>query len=380
MTPAGPHMAPTFCYGRRITRRGVRAGRTCATPTASVRPATEALQHPRDERWRHIRAWILALLTLPLLMAGPAQAHRFAPSLLRLFEISANEYNVVWKTPSQSTSAVPMQPVFPDHCAALGGASGEMEGTGLVRQWRMQCSGGLVGHSIRVNGLAENQSSVLFSLENLDGGFYQTLFNNEHSEWTIPTEPDAVTVIKEYSELGIRHIWGGVDHLLFVFGLLLLVGGGKRLLWTITSFTLGHSITLSLVTLGYFDYPVALVEFAIALSIFVLAVELARPGKGGLFRKYPWWLAGGFGLLHGMGFAGALAEVGLPQAELPLALLFFNIGIELGQLAFIFALWGVWLPLRRMLGDWQSRLLPAPVYVLGSLSAMWCIERGLEVL
>ena len=137
---------------------------------------------------------------------------------------------------------------------------------------------------------------------------------------------------------------------------------------------------MSLVTLGYFDYPVALVEFAIALSIFVLAVELARPGKGGLFRKYPWWLAGGFGLLHGMGFAGALAEVGLPQAELPLALLFFNIGIELGQLAFIFVLWGVWLPLRRMLRDWQSRLLPAPVYVLGSLSAMWCIERGLEVL
>ena len=291
------------------------------------------------------------MLTLPLLMAGQAQAHRFAPSLLQLFEIAANEYNVVWKTPAQSTSAVPMQPVFPDHCAALGGASGEMEGTGLVRQWRMQCSGGLVGHSIRVSGLAENQSSVLFSLENLDGGFYQTLFNNEHSEWTIPAEPDAITVIREYSELGIRHIWGGVDHLLFVFGLLLLVGGGKRLLWTITSFTLGHSITLSLVTLGYFDYPVALVEFAIALSIFVLAVELARPGKGGLFSKYPWWLAGGFGLLHGMGFAGALAEVGLPQAELPLALLFFNIGIELGQLAFIFVLWGVWLPLRRMLRD-----------------------------
>ena len=187
-------------------------------------------------------------------------------------------------------------------------------------------------------------------------------------------------MVREYTWLGMEHIWGGIDHLLFVFGLLLLVGGGKRLVWTITAFTLGHSVTLSLVTLGYFDYPVALVEFAIALSIFVLALELARREGAGMFRRYPWWLAGGFGLLHGMGFAGALAEVGLPQTELPLALLFFNIGIELGQLAFIFALLGLWLLVRRFVARWEPQLLPVPVYVLGSLSAMWCIERGLEVL
>ena len=133
-------------------------------------------------------------------------------------------------------------------------------------------------------------------------------------------------VAGDYSLLGMEHIWGGMDHLLFVFGLLLLVGGGARLLWTITAFTIGHSITLSLVTLGFFDYPVALVEFAIALSIFVLAVELTRISRHDMLWRNPWWLAGGFGLLHGMGFAGALAETGLPQDNVPLALLFFNVG------------------------------------------------------
>jgi hypothetical protein len=186
--------------------------------------------------------------------------------------------------------------------------------------------------------------------------------------------------MNDYSLLGMEHIWGGIDHLLFVFGLLLLVGGGSRLLWTITAFTVGHSITLSLVTLGFFDYPVALVEFAIALSIFVLAVELTRISKHDLLWRNPWWLAGGFGLLHGMGFAGALAETGLPQDNLPLALLFFNVGIEIGQIAFILVVLAVWWVIRRPLTPWKDRLLPVPVYILGALSAMWCIERGLEVL
>ena len=133
-------------------------------------------------------------------------------------------------------------------------------------------------------------------------------------------------------------------------------------------------------TLGFFDYPVALVEFTIALSIFVLAVELTRREKHDALWRNPWWLAGGFGLLHGMGFAGALAETGLPQDNVPLALLFFNIGIEIGQIAFIFAIIGLWWLVRKPLTPYQDRLLPIPVYVLGALSAMWCIERGLEVI
>ena len=234
-----------------------------------------------------------------------------------------------------------------------------------------------------MSGLPENSASVLLSIETHAGYFYQALLSGEQTHFTVPTEPTVLEVMREYSWLGAEHIWGGIDHLLFVFGLLLLVGWNRKLLWTVTAFTVGHSMTLSLVTLGYFDYPVALVEFAIALSILVLALELARREGEGLFRRYPWWLAGGFGLLHGMGFAGALAEVGLPQAELPLALLFFNIGIELGQLAFIGLAAAVGAVLSRLHGLMAldsplARTLP--VYVLGSLSAMWCIERGLEVL
>jgi hydrogenase/urease accessory protein HupE len=204
--------------------------------------------------------------------------------------------------------------------------------------------------------------------------------NAESPGFVVPEEPGQGQVMSKYSVLGMEHIWSGIDHLMFVFGLLLLVGGGSRLLWTITAFTAGHSITLSMVTLGLFDYPVALVEFTIALSIFVLALELARHDKGGLFKRYPWWLAGGFGLLHGMGFAGALADAGLPQDSVPLALLFFNVGIEIGQIAFIAVILGIWWLLKRPLAPWQERLLPVPVYVLGGLSAMWCIERGLEAL
>ena len=315
-----------------------------------------------------------------LVLAGNAHAHRFAPSLLKFFEVSADTYKVVWKTPAQKTSNVPMLPVFPDNCTVQSGDAGTLEGTGVVSSLELRCVGGLIGQEVGVSGLLENQASVLFSLETRDGYYYQTLLSEEQTSFIVPTEPTALQVMQEYTWLGAEHIWGGIDHLLFVFGLLLLVGWGKRLIWTVTAFTLGHSVTLSLVTLGFFDYPVALVEFAIALSIFVLAVDLARPDEGGLFRRYPWWLAGGFGLLHGMGFAGALAEVGLPQSEVPLALLFFNIGIELGQLAFIFAIVAIWYALRPILARHEQRLLPVPVYVLGALSAMWCIERGLEVL
>ncbi len=228
-----------------------------------------------------------------------------------------------------------------------------------------------------------------------DGRSYQSIVNTEKPDFLVPAQPSQSKVMTEYSVLGAEHIWGGIDHLMFVFGLLLLVGGGSRLLWTITAFTVGHSITLALVTLGFLTYPVSLIEFAIALSIFVLALELSKKEQAdthlrlSLFKRHPWWLAGGFGLLHGMGFAGALAEIGLPQSNVPLALLFFNIGIEVGQIAFVFLVIGAWWLFKTVLGSIsfadrmainQKQLLPIPVYLLGGASAMWCIERGLEVL
>ena len=321
---------------------------------------------------------------LALVLAQSAQAHRFAPSLLKVTEIADQQYSVVWKTPAQGTSATPLRPLWPQSCEITNSSPPQMEGTGKVNSWQMRCAqlgdDGLVGETLGIEALGANQASAMVMVSLLDGRSYQQVLNAEQPEFVIPAESSAGEVMADYSVLGMEHIWSGLDYLLFVFGLLLLVGGGKRLLWTITAFTLGHSITLSLVTLGYFDYPVALVEFVIALSIFVLAVELTRASKHDVLWRNPWWLAGGFGLLHGMGFAGALAETGLPQDNLPLALLFFNVGIEMGQIAFILAVLGLWLLIRKPLAPWQDRLLPIPVYVLGALSAMWCIERGLEAL
>ncbi len=328
-----------------------------------------------------IRKFLLLLVVLSL--APVAQAHRFAPSLLKVTETGQNQFNMVWKTPAQATSNIPLRPTWPDTCAVSNISQPQLEGTGKVSSWQLDCEfgpAGLIGQQLGVSGLGANQASAMLMVSLRDGRNYQEVLNSEQSLFVVPEEPGAGEVMTDYSVLGMEHIWGGIDHLLFVFGLLLLVGGGTRLLWTITAFTLGHSVTLSLVTLGYFDYPVALVEFTIALSIFMLAVELTRKGRSDFLWRQPWWLAGGFGLLHGMGFAGALAETGLPQDNVPLALLFFNIGIEIGQIVFILVIMGLWLLVRKPLSPWRDRLWPIPVYILGSLSAMWCIERGLEVL
>lgn len=323
-------------------------------------------------------------LVLALLVSGMAHAHRFAPSLLKVDEIAEARFNVVWKTPAQATSNIPLRPIWPASCEVTQASPPQMEGTGKVSSFQLQCAGlgkdGLVGKSLGIEGLGANQSSAMVMVNLLDGRSYQEVLNAEQPAFVVPQEPGSGEVMRDYSVLGMEHIWGGIDHLLFVFGLLLLVGGGTRLLWTITAFTVGHSVTLSLVTLGFFDYPVALVEFTIALSIFVLAVELTRKERHDALWRNPWWLAGGFGLLHGMGFAGALAETGLPQDNVPLALLFFNIGIEIGQIAFIALILLLWQLVRKPLAPWQERLFPVPVYILGTLSAMWCIERGLEAL
>jgi hypothetical protein len=327
---------------------------------------------------------VFLFLLAALCAVSAAQAHRFAPSLLKVTETAPQQYHVVWKTPAQGVSNVPLQPVWPESCEVLNASQPQLEGTGVVSSWQLRCvalgEDGMVGATLGVSGLGANQASAMVMVSLLDGRQYQQVLNTEHPEFVVPAESTAGDVAGDYTRLGVEHIWKGFDHLLFVFGLLLLVGGGSRLFWTITAFTLGHCVTVSLVTLGFLDIPVALVEFLIALSIFVLAVELTRIQKHDALWRNPWWLAVAFGLLHGMGFAGALAETGIPQDNVPLALLFFNIGIEIGQIAFILVLLAVWHLVRRPLGPWRERLFPVPVYILGTLSAMWCFERGMAAL
>ena len=322
--------------------------------------------------------WLLC--GIAMMLSLEAGAHRFAPSLLEMRQLSDQGFTTTWKTPAQKVSAIPIEPQFPSACTLTSESPWIQEGTGMLRQIQLTCPGGIVGHTVSVTGLGENQSSALLRIYLADDIFHQAVFTADKPSFLVPAEGTPGTVILDYSWLGAEHIWAGPDHLLFVMGLLLLVGWNRRLIYTVTAFTLGHSVTLAMVTLGVFDYPVSLVEFMIALSIFVLAVELARGDMGGRLWRQPWWLAGMFGLLHGMGFAGALAETGLPQSNIPLALLFFNVGIELGQLAFIMLLVVIAAIGSRLLGAQISRWRPVPIYALGALSAMWCIERGLEVL
>jgi hypothetical protein len=344
---------------------------------------------------RAITTLCLGLLLSPL-FANNVHAHLFAPSLLKIVETAPHNYKVVWKTPSKTTSNTPLLPTWPNSCKVSNESPTLREGTGIITSWTLRCDQfgdkGLIGQTLGVSGLAQNQASAMVMLNLRDGRQYQRVLNTAAADFLVPPAPSQKAVMTEYPLLGIEHIWGGIDHLMFVFGLLLLVGGGSRLLWTITAFTVGHSITLAVVTLGLLTYPVALIEFTIALSIFVLALELSRNNrlsntinKQGLFGRYPWLVAGGFGLLHGMGFAGALADIGLPQNNVPLALLFFNIGIEIGQIIFVLIVLSIWWLIKRahqlkQNAINQERLLPIPVYMLGGLSAMWCIERGMALI
>ena len=324
---------------------------------------------------------LLAIFAL-VLVPNVAHAHRFAPSSLQIYEGENAQYEVLWRTPLQTTSNIPLRPAWPEGCEIKQESEPQLEGTGVGKRWSLDCSSlaqGLIGALVGVDGLAQNQASAILIYSYLDGRSWQQVLNTEVDTVTIPSAPTAGGVFGSYIVMGAEHIWAGPDHLLFVLGLVLLVVGFRSLLVTVTSFTVGHSVTLAMVTLGVFDYPVALVEFLIALSILVLALEV-NAAKPGWFARFPWAVALGFGLLHGMGFAGALGEVGLPQGQVPLALLSFNIGIELGQIAFILLVLATGFLVRRYLTAWRTRLEPIAIYTMGGVAAMWCYERGFSVL
>lgn len=318
---------------------------------------------------------------LLLIASSFSHAHKLAPSLLQLTEVEPGVFEVYWKTPTLVTAGQTLEPVFPAHCRAQNPVEESVDGSGNVQRWRMACQQPMAGEALAVKGMDSTGTATVIKVQWLDGASSQSIINARSPSLSIPQQQTTAGIIAAYISLGAEHIWLGVDHLLFVLALVMLVKTTRKLVWTITAFTVGHSITLSLVSLGYLDYPVSLVEFTIALSILVLAIELARPQQGDHWiRNHSWIVAVSFGLLHGMGFAGALREVGLPAGDIPLALFSFNVGIELGQIVFVFICLGLGaLALRYSrgfinIGRWLL------VYCIGSLSAFWCIERGLATL
>jgi hydrogenase/urease accessory protein HupE len=322
-----------------------------------------------------VRVWALAVLAC-LTGASATWAHPLDPSLLELRADGEGVFQVLWRTPLRRTGMLPLEPVIPDHCRPLSAPEIRVAAATSTLRWRVDCGpAGLIGSRIGVEGLDVRKTDALVRVERVDGSSIQAVVRAAQPYLTVPRSSSLLAVGGSYLRLGFEHILTGLDHLAFVLALVLLSAGRRQLLWTITAFTLGHSVTLSLAALGLVHVPQAPAEALIAVSIFVVAVELTRKRDASWLRRSPWAMAVVFGLLHGLGFAGALTEVGLPAGEIPLALFSFNVGIELGQLFFVVLV----LIVRPALSAATGRLTPAaakvPAYAIGSLAAFWVLQR-----
>lgn len=316
---------------------------------------------------------------LLILFSGHSVADEIRPGYLQLNESAPGVFSVVWKVPAKGDRKLGIDVQLPENCGHQDDVQEQFINNAYVKRWIASCTGGLVDREISITGLISTSTNVLIHIELNGGRSLSAHLSPGNATYHVPAESSAVEVASTYTWLGIEHILLGIDHLLFVFALLLIVRGWKRLVATITAFTLAHSITLAAATLGFLQVPQQPVEAVIALSILFLAWELAREKRGGLpgsASRWPWLIAFVFGLLHGFGFAGALAEVGLPQQSIPLALVFFNVGVEIGQLMFIGAMLFIgWLLHQLNWPKLQAIGEMVVIYCIGGLSSFWLIER-----
>jgi len=330
---------------------------------------------------------VIVLVLLVIAAWWPAaQAHEVRPGFLEIHALGADSFDVLWKVPANGDYRLAMYVKLPAKCKGAP-SSGTFVGGAFVERWRATCPGGLVGQRVSIDGLSATRTDVLARFIREDATTQTVRLTPEDTSFEVTAEPNGWQVARTYLVLGIQHILSGVDHLLFVLGLLFLVASWRRLVATITAFTLAHSVTLAAATLGLVHVPQTPIEAAIALSVMFVAAEILHQANGrpGLTARAPWVVAFIFGLLHGFGFAGALREVGLPQSDVPIALLFFNLGVEAGQLMFIAAVVGVlWVASRLMgkqaegeRGPWRAELLlRTPVaYLVGSTAAFWVLQR-----
>ena len=326
---------------------------------------------------------LLAFVSVMLMLVSvPSSAHQLAPSLMQVQELSDSRYQVSWLEPALSAvGAAQPRPVLPDHCQPIGDrelkATQTATGPALEQIWETDCDGGLFGSEISVKNLS-GSGVVLLQMQFKNGVELTRILNAGRPAFTVPRDSGFFGTFIEYFKLGYEHILTGIDHLLFIFGLVLLVNGTWRLVKVITMFTIGHSITLSLAALGYFGFASSLIELLVAISVFFVFIELGRSeAEKGLLGRRPALIAGMFGTLHGLAFAAALSETGLPVRDIPAALLSFNVGVELGQLSYVVAV----LILSFFVSKQMSqRFRPWIVYFGGTATAYWCITRTIAVL
>jgi hydrogenase/urease accessory protein HupE len=318
-----------------------------------------------------------ALAALPILICLPAFAHELWPAYLQLDERADGIVDVRFKVPKTGGLPHPLTVRLPSQCETVGVPRIEESERALAQLWSVRCAGGLAGKSLTVDGLAIVSTEALVRIERADGSARVSLLTPDEPVLTLQASPHWLDVARGYFVLGVEHILLGIDHLLFVLALLIMTNGVWSIVKTVTAFTIAHSITLALATLSVVNMPSAPIEAIIALSIVFVAAEIvhARQGRPGIAARAPWIVAFVFGLLHGFGFAGALSEVGLPANHVPLALLFFNLGVEAGQLVFVGAvlvLVAVWRRTRIVLPRWAELVTP---YAIGSIAMVWVIDR-----
>ncbi|MBF8285188.1 MAG: hypothetical protein HW378_4103 [Anaerolineales bacterium] len=317
-----------------------------------------------------------------LLCCSSVFAHEVRPAYLELRQTGPETYDALWKVPGLGEDLrLGLYVELPAGSTNVTAPRGSMVNNAFTERWTVKCAGGLTGGTIHIAGLTATMTDVLVRLERLDGTTQVTRLTPSAPSFVVEAAPRAMQVAATYLKLGVEHILGGIDHLLFVLALLILVKGTRRLIATVTAFTLAHSLTLAGATLGFVHVPGRPVEAAIALSIVFVAAEImhSRQGKAGLTEKFPWVVAFTFGLLHGFGFASALNEVGLPPSAIPVALLFFNVGVEVGQLLFIASVFAIIALARQVLRRsgvpqpaWAWRV---PPYAIGSVAMFWVIQR-----
>lgn len=329
------------------------------------------------------RFWLVVIFLLGSVLAVPTtRAHEARPAYLEVKETSPNQFSVLWRTPVLAGMRLPVVLKLPDDARnRIDPSVQELADSFVERRWIDAGADGLAGKRIEFPGLQVTITDVLVRMKTLDGQESTTLVHPSQPWFEPAAAPSKLHVAGAYLRLGIEHIWGGIDHLLFILALMILVKGTRRLIATVTAFTVAHSLTLAGATLGFVHVPQQPVEAAIALSIVFVACEIvhAREGRLGWTQQWPWIVAFTFGLLHGFGFAGALSAVGLPQTAIPVALLFFNVGVEIGQLLFIAATLMVmslarWLVRRAAIAQpaWAWRVAP---YSIGGIAAFWMVQR-----
>lgn len=311
-----------------------------------------------------------------LILAAPSQllAHPLSPSLWKLTETAPGQVAMSWKTPAATISGEELIPEIPRGCSIAQSTEARREKAFWVTQLKLTCDSSWRQAPLTVRGISESRSNVILVVRLEDRREFQHVLHPGSALYAVPERPSRTGVLKDYFSLGLSHILSGWDHLLFVMGLFLLITSRRSLVLAITAFTAGHSITLSIAVLELVTLRSDIVELCIAVSILVLALELLRDQRT-FFHRHSWSMAFGFGLLHGLGFAGALSEIGLPNGAIPLALFSFNLGIEAGQLLFITFLVALTAATYKVAKPNRLVRLALPSYVIGSLAAFWFFER-----